>query len=169
MPDKDTVQPGDIMLFRVGQGSSWLDRAIGKVQKWIKEDPATITQEFCHAAIVGPGGNTIIEARWPRVKIGPLDLPDLLTRNPIDFYRVKDITPLQVDNVVAYAVKEIGQPYDISAIFTFGSVQLGHGLVCSQYVWKWFLNGAGLELCPYSTTISPDDLAGSSITRSLNL
>jgi len=168
MADKDILQPGDLILFRVGPTSTWLDRMIGRAQKWIGEDPPSV-KEFCHVGIVGPGGNTIIEARWPKVKIGPLDLPDLLTRNPIDFYRVKDIPPEQVSAVLAYAVTQLGQWYDFAAIATFGFIQLGHAAVCSQYVWEWFLNGAGIELCKWSPLISPDDIAGSSITRRLNV
>lgn len=162
------IQEGDIALFRVGKTSTILDRLIGKFQKLIGEDPPGV-EEFCHAALVGPMANTLIEARWPKVKTGPLDLPDLLTRNPIDFYRVKDITPEQVQKVLAYAKSDIGQPYDLPAIFTFGKIQLGGHLVCSQYVWKWFLNGAGIELCKYSPLISPDDLAGSSITQLVDI
>ena len=179
------IQPADLILLRVGPGSTILDRAIGICQQWIGEAPP-FTQEFCHAAIIGPvwtealasqypnltidiGANTIIEARWPKVKIGQLDLPDLLTRNPVDFYRINGITPAQASKIIEYAQDDIGDWYDLAGIFTLGYIQLGHALVCSQYVWKWALNGAGIELCPYSALISPDDLAGSKITTHLTI
>lgn len=160
--------PADIVLFRVGPKSTILDRLIGRCQKWIGEAPPS-TQEFCHVGLVGPGGDSIIEARWPKVKQGPLDLPDLLTRNPIDFYRIKGITPERSSLIVRAAQKEIGKPYDLAEIFSFGYIQLGHGLVCSQYVWKWVLNGGGYELCPYTSLISPDDIASSNLLEKVNL
>lgn len=122
--------------------------------------------EFCHVGIIGMDGKTIIEARWPKVKIGPLDIPDLETRNPIDFYRVKGITPARAAEIVANAQKDIGKWYDLGAIFTMGVIQLGHAGVCSQYVWKWFID-SGIVLCPMTSFISPDDIASSTLTEKI--
>lgn len=170
------LQPADIILFRVGPASTWLDRAIGRCQKWIGQAPTVM--QYCHVGIVapydatmcGPGiTNTIIEARFPHVKKGPLDLPDLLKRNPIDFYRINGISADDQMAIVAEAQRDVDNkaPYDLPEIFSLGYIQIGHGLVCSQYAWRWVLNGCGLALCKDTSLISPDDIASSKITTKL--
>lgn len=136
-----------------------LDRLIGWAEPKIGE--GTKQAEYCHAAIVGYGSN-IIEARWPKVRTGPLDLLDLEKRNPVEIYRVKDITYEQQQAVVGFALGDLNKWYDVGCIFTLGFVQLGHAGVCSEYVWRWFVKEK-IVLCDPSNLISPDDLAGSPI------
>lgn len=154
------IQPADILLFRVAKQSSTLDKLIGWGQKVIHQAPTLA--EYCHAALVGPdyapGQPSMIEARWPRVHRIPLDIADLEKRNPVEVYRVKDMTPAQIEDVLGYAMEHVGVRYDMLAILTFGVLQLGNCDVCSQLDWESF-TPAGIALCPFQGLLSPDDLA----------
>ena len=152
------MQLADILLFRVGPKSTLLDRLIGWGQRVIHQAPTKL--EYCHVAMIGPDPDSLFEARWPRIHNILLDMPDLQLHNPVEVYRLKGITQQQVNTVLEYAKHREGEWYNLTAILTFGAIQLGHSAVCSQYVWECF-TAAGVCLCPYEDLESPDDIAGS--------
>lgn len=155
------VQPGDILLFRVGPGSSWLDRAIGWGQKLIGQAPTKTA--YCHATMVGPDQAHMYESRWPRFHNPEIKWDDLLKRNPIEVYRIKDVTPQQVDGMMKSAATHLGEWYPLLDIFTFGKLQIGGVCYCSESVWRDALNGAGIRLCDFDSMESPDDIAASTL------
>jgi uncharacterized protein YycO len=148
------AQAGDILLFLVTPQSGWLGKLIGWGQKIIGQAPTQVAYE--HAALVsGPGW--IIEAYWPKVRKRAFD-PSQYSN--VEVWRYQNLTPLQLNNILAYANTHIGEWYNVSALLTFGMVQFGHTVVCSQFVWQAF-TAAWISLCPYETLESPDDLAAS--------
>lgn len=159
-----TYQPGDLLLFRVSSSSNWLDKLIGWGQKFIHEAPTDA--EYCHVTIVGPDSGSMYEARWPKIQNGPLDLSKIQKNIIIEAYRVKNITPAQVQLVMEKAKSLVGRWYDILAILTMGKVQLGSSMVCSEYAYNCFLN-AGIVLSSPDALESPDDIAASPLLMKL--
>ena len=152
------VQSGDILLYRVAAGSTWLDKLIGWGQKIIHQAPTNA--EYCHVALVGPLSNWLYEAHWPKIRNVLIDWVAMTRRNTVEAYRVKDITPEQIKKVMIYADKRVGEWYGLLTILTFGIFQFGPSAVCSQYVWECF-TAADIALCEFENLESPDDLAAS--------
>ena len=152
------VKAGDILLFRVIPDSTLLDKLIGWGQNRLGEPRAK--GNYCHAAMVGPDAGHIYEARWPRFHNVPIDASDLIKRNVVEVYRIRGITSDQITKMLASAQDHVGEFYDLAAIFTFGMIQLGGTIYCSQAVWRDAL-AAGIVLWPFEKLESPDDLANS--------
>jgi hypothetical protein len=157
------VQAGDILCFRVGPKSSILDHLIGWGEKIIGQAPTKA--EFCHVGILGgPSGTMIYEAIRPCVHVVPMDWPARLARNPIEVFRIKGITPAQINTMMGYAAAHVGDRYDTLSIYSFGLLGTPHSVVCSQYVW-WCARAAGYTLCKMDpldkNAPTPDDIAAS--------
>lgn len=160
-----TPEPGDIILFRVGAHPSLMGKLIDWGQKIINRDLHAIAYE--HIVIVGWYGD-IVEAYWPKVRsriYSPVGTPNA------EVYRVRGITQKQIaKGVLAYAYGHVGEWYNMTGLLTLGLIQLGHSVVCSQFVWKCFTGfdymavgyeAAGITLCPSESFITPDDIAAS--------
>lgn len=100
------------------------------------------------------------EARWPRIHNGPIALQSVEKNIILETYRVKGLTPDQLQQVMAFCQSRIGRRYDLLALLTFGYLQIGPSAVCSQFVWEAF-TAAGICLCPFRDLTSPDDIAAS--------
>lgn len=157
------LEPGDILLSRVDRRSNWVSRLIAWGQKRIIHK-APPDADYCHAALVGPDALHLYEARWPKIRNIAIDWKDLTSHGAVEVYRVKDITPAQVDLVLKAAYARLGEWYDVLTILTFGTIQLGPASVCSQYIWECFTY-ADVVLCPWQNLESPDDLAVSTRLR----
>jgi uncharacterized protein YycO len=151
-------QPGDILLFRVSSSSNWLDKLIGWGQRVIREAPTNAA--YCHVALVGPDGEHLYEAKWPKIHNIPINVNALQKNIILETYRVKGISGPEIRLVMDYARDHVGRHYDVLALLTFGYVQMGRSAVCSQFVWEAF-TAAARVLCPYKDLTSPDDIAAS--------
>jgi uncharacterized protein YycO len=152
--------PGDLVLYRISSSSNWLDKAIGIGQRWIHQAPTKAN--YCHVAIIAEDSRHIYEAVWPKVHRTVFN-PETIEKNLIlEYYRVKDSTPEQVDKVLAYCRGEVGQWYSVSSIITFGFIDIGHRPYCSLMAWRAWL-AAYRELCPDEKMVSPDVIAASTI------
>jgi hypothetical protein len=159
------TQPGDLLLFRVGPGSPFLGKLIGWGQKVIGQAPTKAAYD--HVALAGRIRGEIVEAYWPRVRVREYD-PE---GDPnVELYRDPNATPQQIDSIMTYAYAHKGEWYNLTGLLTFGLVQLGHSVVCSQFAWKCYMGSdyttagytpAGITLCPPARLITPDDIAGS--------
>lgn len=148
------MQAGDILLFRVTPRSGWFGKLIGWGQRVMGQASTSVAYE--HVALAS-SADSIIEAYWPRVRQRFFD-PALYSN--VEVYRLNNMTPLQVFRILAYATSHIGEWYNVSGLLTLGMVQLGHTVVCSQFVWQAFTAG-GIVLCPYESLVSPDNIAAS--------
>lgn len=153
------VEPGDILLFRVGDDSTLLDRLIGWGQKVIGQAPSA--NAYCHATMVGPDVLHMYESRWPRFHNILIDWSEIGKRNAVEVYRIKAITPDRVIGMIKSAQSHLGEPYPLLDIVTLGYLQLGGACYCSESVWRDAENGAGVILCPFDKMEGPDDLAAS--------
>ena len=148
------TQPGDILAFRVGPSSGWLGKLVGWGQRVVGKAPTQSGYE--HIALVDAPGS-IVEGYWPRVRrrdFSPEGYPN------VEVYRIKGITPDQAQKLVAEAHSHIGELYNVSGILTFGLVQLGHTVYCSQGLWQW-VTVLYIALCKYDDLEGPDDIVGS--------
>lgn len=152
------LRPGDLLLFRISASSNWLDRLIGWGQRKIHQAPTDAS--YCHVAIVGPDSLSIYEAVWPRIHNVVLEIEKIQKTLILETYRVKGITPEQVERVMAAAKRGVGKRYDVLAILTFGLLQMGPMAVCSQFAYECFLD-ADIVLCPWADLESPDNIAAS--------
>lgn len=152
-----SANPGDLILFRITADSNWFEKLIGRAQQVMGQAPSR--SSYNHVALVDAPGFTIIEAYWPRVRRRVFD-PSV--HSDVEIYRVKDITPEQVDRVLFYASQHIGEWYNVTAMLTLGFLQLGHTVVCSQFVWEAF-TAIDISLCEYRSLITPDEIANSTL------
>lgn len=153
------IQPGDILLFRVGPGAPWIARIIGWGQRMIGEQGSS-GNAYYHVGFVGPGVFKYYESKPPRICNS--DLPPLLPPY-MEVYRLKNpLTTEQLQKIFAYANSQIGKWYNLIGVLTFGYIQIGNFAFCSQFTWQAFTY-AGVVLCPWESLESPDDIAASDL------
>ena len=152
-----SLQPGDILLWKVAASSSFIDRLIG----WGERKTGQIgsaTANYYHVAIVGvdmlhfydsqPGG------------VGNRDIPKPFPAY-IEVYRFKD--PLNDDDLLkmwTYANSQKGKGYNYIGVLTAGMIEVWGKPFCSELVWR-ICTYAGRVICPWKTCLSPDDIAAS--------
>ena len=149
------LQPGDILLWRVGPGASLIPRLIGWGERKLRQ-PGDYAHQYYHVGLVAANPDWFYESTWPRIAYSPVPLP---LPPYIEAYRLKvPPTKAQLQKIYAHAESEVGKPYPWWAIATFGFVQFGDFPYCSEYVWRSFTAG-GILLCPWDALESPDDIA----------
>lgn len=148
------IQTGDFVLYPIGPASRWISRLVGMGQKMIGQAPTR--RQYSHVAIVGPDAEHIFEAYYPRTRISPIALKGN------EVYRIRNVTPTQVSQMMAYCQAHVGDRYDMLAILTLGFLQLGKTEVCSQLAYDAGL-AAGIVLFPPEYLESPDDIAASTL------
>jgi hypothetical protein len=65
-----------------------------------------------------------------------------------------------------YANSQEGVGYNWIGAVTLGWVEIAGKPFCSEFVWR-VCTYAGIVLCPWTTFLSPDDIAASSIIEKL--
>jgi len=138
----------------VTPNSSWLGKLIGQGQKWIGKAPSQSAYEH---VVLFSSPMSIVEGYWPRVRERPFDPTGC---EGLEIYRIKGITPQQVIVLVNEARSHIGELYNVVGIATFGLVQLGHAVYCSQGLWQW-CTALFIALCKWDDLEGPDDVAAS--------
>jgi hypothetical protein len=159
------VRPGDLLLFRVSSSSNWLDKLIGWGQKVIHQAPTKAA--YCHVALVGFNPLTMYEAKFPTIRLSPINLTGIQKSLILEVYRIKTITSEQITQVIGMAHRRLGEHYDWLAILTLGLLQIGPAAVCSQYIYECFLS-ANIILCPWSSLESPDNIANSQLLERID-
>ena len=151
------IQPGDLLLWRVGPGASWIDRLIGWGERRLGQ-PSPNGNSYYHVGFVGPGCLKFYQSKPPC--ICNTTVPDPLPAN-IEVYRLKvPLTDDQLHRVYNYANSQLGKWYNFLGVLTGGFIQVGDFSFCSQFAWQAYTY-AGIVLCPWETLRSPDDIAAS--------
>lgn len=153
-----TLQPADILLWRVGPGSSWIDRLIGWGESFIHQKTPQGYQYY-HVGFVAANPKNYYQSKPPI--IDKFIVPDPLPKN-VEVYRFKQLlTPDNLANVFQYAESRRGKWYPFLGVLTAGWLQ-GNLEFCSQYTEDSFAHYPVL-LCQNIRFTSPDDIAGSSL------
>lgn len=153
------IKPGDILLWRVGPGSSWVDRLIGYGEH-LSGQVNSSTINYYHVAMVGVDVLHLYDSRPGGVDNRPIPVP--LSDN-IEVYRMKE--PLTADELKAmwsYGNSQKGVGYNWIGVLTAGLVEVLGKPFCSELVWR-MATYAGRVICPWKTCLSPDDIAASSL------
>jgi uncharacterized protein YycO len=152
---KQVVYPGDLLFYRVWDGSPWMYKVISFVQTWRKE--VTPWASYAHVAMVDANPDLQVEATWPRIRKAPIDW----SRVDIEIYRVKGATLPQVYKAIQSANKQIGKFYDLG-LFFLGAYNFRHAEICTTLVQKAYRDaginlgeGAGKLLTPNELIIDP--------------
>lgn len=154
MIDTSILQPGDILLYRVTPNSPWHDKVIAWGEQLLKKKFTKFN--YCHVAMVDYDTDLILEAVWPWTH---LTLFPGKGNNPVEVYRVKDVTPEQVKLAITWAHQNLGVWYDLGRLF-FGLFPSRHKVICSTYIdYSW--DNAGRSLGD-GKLLSPDEIAVSS-------
>lgn len=149
------LQPLDLLLFRVGPTADFIARTIGWAEQRLKEPG---TAQYYHVGFVGPDIKHYYESRVPRIK--NTDMPDPIPPH-IEVYRfISEITPASRAFIYSYANSQLGKWYNLLGVLTAGLIQIGDFPYCSQFAWECYTQG-GVTICPYSSLLSPDDVASS--------
>lgn len=157
MPNKvATLEPGDILLYRVTEHSAFYDKLIAIGQTLFYQVPRNA--RFCHIAIVDKDTNYKLEAVWPKTRRSLIAGDN--AGEIMEVYRVKYITDDQVVSALAWANANLNEWYDILFLLT-GWIDVKHAEICSTFVSHAFA-AAGL-LIPHvpklQKIILPDDYA----------
>ena len=153
------LQPSNILLWRIGPGSSWVDRAVGWGERFLHE-PHSETVNYYHVGIVGPDALHFYDAAPGGVKNRDIPSP---WPSYIEVRRF--ITPLKDDQLTLmwqYANSQLGTGYNYLGVISAGMIQVLGKPFCSELVWR-IATYAGIVLCPWETCLSPDDIAESNI------
>lgn len=152
-----TVQPGDILLWRVVPGAPLLDRLIGWGESKLKQRTATGYQYY-HVAFVAADPKLMYSAQPPRIQLYPI--PDPLPEY-IEVWRLKErVTAHGLSNVFAYANLRLGKWYDFIGVLTAGFLEIGGLEFCSQLTEDAYCEYP-VALCENIRFSSPDDIANS--------
>lgn len=158
-----TIQllPGDILLWRIASGASWVDRTIGWGERVLNQ-AGSKEVNYYHVGFVGPGVLKFYQSKPPCICNS--DMPEALPPY-MEVYRLR--TPLrddQLHKIFTYANSQLGKWYNFLGVLTGGFVQVGSFSFCSQFTWQAYTY-AGIVLCPWETLESPDDIAASPLLR----
>lgn len=155
MVTQKNLKPGDILLFKVIPSSSWFSKLIGWGQKLFGRVPQG--RGYCHVALVDIDTDLMLEARWPKTRVSKIDLDKLNKTYGIELYRVRGITPEQIDKAINWAHDHLDEWYDVPLLFT-GWLVAKHSEICSTYVSHSFKD-AKLDIpygCGNKKFITPD-------------
>lgn len=148
---KFDLQPGDILLFKVGKRSPWHDKLIALGQKLLNKNFTEAS--YCHVAMIDTDTTLMLEAVWPFTHIIKIKARN----NKIEVYRVKRSTKAQKLKAVMWAHKHLGIWYNVGKLF-FGLFPSRHKLICSTYIAKAW-QSANVKLGKINEKIfSPDEM-----------
>lgn len=157
MPRRYILHPGDVLLFKPrGDNASFVDKLIVWGQRLFRQVPRKVN--YCHVAIVDRDTRFILEARWPKTCITNLAVSRSKSKDKMEVYRVRNITPEQIKAALDWAHEHLNEWYDIP-LFLTGFLDTKHAEICSTYVSHAF-KAAGLDIpygCENKKFIVPDD------------
>ena len=151
---RDMAKPGDLLFYRVTPDSSLSCRVIAALELIRGEGKGPL--QYSHVAILETDKDTIIEARWPRVRTAKVNWED----PDLELWRHPMTTPTALAVLIA-ARSHIGDMYDIMGLI-FGALDSKHREICTTLVAKSFASmditlgaGAGDILTPNELIRSP--------------
>ena len=154
------LQPGDILAWRVGPGSSWVDRLIGWGEAKTGNGCAN-GNEYYHVAIVGPDASHYYEsapAGGVQNNLVPVALPE-----NVEVYRfIQPLTPDDLRHMWVYANAQLGKGYNYVGVLTAGFIQVAGKPFCSELVWDICVS-AQRVICNWGMCISPDEIVESNV------
>lgn len=153
------LKAGDILIWRIDPGASWVDRLIGWGERVLRKT-STSQVSYFHVGFVGPGVFKFYQSKPPVICNSDIPTPLPLY---IEVYRLK--TPLEEDQlgkIYSYANSQLGKWYNFLGVLTGGFIQVGSFSFCSQFTWQAYTY-AGIVLCPWESLESPDDIAASDL------
>lgn len=154
----NTLFPGDILLFkpRGKKLRTFSDKLISWGQRLFRQVPNNIN--YVHVAIVDWNTEFILEAKWPKSIISNLAEKRMSSSDKIEVWRIRNLTPVQLQKILDYGHSHIGMWYDVLLVIT-GFISLKHTTICSLFVSR-MCNSADLDI-PYGywhkKFIVPDD------------
>lgn len=134
------IQSGDLIF--IGNSSSLLSSAIDKVTK------TSLQTSYSHMGIISIEGNTTYVYHSNSYNGVCKELLDTFrlkngTSNDSSYiYRIKDLTPLQINNALIVAKTHLGKPYNRTYILE------DEGFYCSEYIYTLFEKDSIFELIP---------------------
>jgi hypothetical protein len=156
MFDKSLMQPGDILLFKVEKKSTFVEKLIALGQRFYRHVPKQV--KYCHVALVDKDTDLMLEAVWPKTRVTKIDFAKIEQHENVELYRVRKITPEQIDQVINWAHDHLDEWYDVPLLLT-GFLDSKHAEVCSTFV-SHAERAAQLEIpsgCSNKKLIVPDD------------
>ena len=158
------LQPGDILLWRIGPSASWIDRLIG----WGERKTGDINSaqvNYYHAGMVGPDALHYYESKPGGFRNTPIPSPWP------DYLEVKrfiiPLTPDELTKMWIQANSQLGTGYNYIGVLSAGFIEVAGKPFCSESVWR-LCTFAARVICPWKKCLSPDDLEASSVLRTVD-
>jgi hypothetical protein len=154
----NTLFPGDILLFRPRgkKTETFSDKLIVWGQRLFRQVPKNIN--YVHVAIVDWNPEFILEAKWPKTQISNLAARRATSKDKIEVWRIRNLTPEQLKKILDYAHDHLNEWYDIP-LFLTGFISLHNTEICSVYI-SQACNAAELDIpygFKYKVLVVPDD------------
>jgi uncharacterized protein YycO len=146
--DEDLLEPGDILVVDIyhgwSQGGYWDHMAVYSEDPYPGVVEATYNAGISYTALPG-----FLERDWP-AKVSVRRLKDIPGRDEI------------IQRAVAYALAQVGKPFDYAATATLPLKINQNNLHCSELVWRSY-KAAGIDLDSNGgPLVYPDDIYFSS-------
>lgn len=149
-----TLQPFDILLWKVSPSASLIERAIGWAEARLGDQQGAA---FYHVGFVSGSSKTFYQSKPPKIQLTPV--PDPLPPYIVPYRLIAPPTPAQLTMIFAYANSRLGRPYDFLGVLTAGYVEVGGLEFCSKYTND---SGAAAQIVLSSKIQpTPDDIANS--------
>lgn len=150
---KNRPLPGDIILYPITAASEWSSKIVGLAEmvcgQWRDG------RQYSHAAILAQSPGMQYEESWPTSGLHRMD-----PKRPYEIWRVEGVEEDERQRILRWCAVHDGEWYDLGCLFTFGLLQSRHRAVCSQYVARAYMAGAGIRFGKEGHRIvSPDALA----------
>jgi hypothetical protein len=149
------LQPGDLLLWKVGPGANLLDRLIG----WGESKIGQVFdhgRQYYHVATVSADITLMYSAQPPKIDLYPIPTP---LPPYIEIRRLKaGVTPEGLYRVFDYLESRRGRWYDFLGVLTFGMIEVGGLEFCSQLTEDGWMKYP-VEISPDSRWTTPDDIA----------
>ncbi len=142
----DPLKPerGDLIVYLVTPKSAWSSKLIAIGQLILGRDRGV--KQASHWAIYAGSGKQY-EAVWPRVR------KSSIYKRPYEIWRRKGITQKQRNQIIASAVKRLGEHYGILYVLSFGLIKQSKDPVCCVFGQDCYMD-AGL----FVKGNTPDDI-----------
>jgi len=152
-----TLQPGDILLWRVDPGANLLDRFVGWGESFLHQKTPQGYQYY-HVAFVSMDIRRMYSSQPPKINL--YDIPDPLPDN-IEVWRLKNPAAASWPGIFRYANSRCGRVYPFLGVLTAGWLS-GNLEFCSQFTEDSFACGQ-VVLSQSIRFTSPDDIASSAL------
>jgi len=157
--DRSKIRPGDLLLFRIVEKSSWLGKAIGFFSV-LTGKQGSYKRTYGHVGLV-ESQYFYLEMTFPKSKRTEIKLDD----PEAELWRIENLTPEKAQKAIDWAKGNLGKWYNIRHIITLGFMK-GYG--CSDFVSNAFIqSGTGIVLSIEGRddpVVSPNEIADSKQT-----